>query len=461
MPVSDGRRLLGLLLIGVGLIVAVIYFIGQGNPSAPSTSSASATQRYYGPLVPTSVSQVTSTPLINDPTTTLASEVDSSPQPNPIESAAPDSRATLTPATERSITPLATTHTSIGIVTRSVATKQSGTPQAATQTSATKPVNTPTATVITPTKEAQQPASDTQRRMCVSVPFRNLIASGVSQLQPGWYLDWSVNAQPARPNNVEYAQMVRVPQGKPDPSLATIGQIAQQNPGSLWLVGNEMDVIWQDNATPEQYAAVYHGVYATLKQADPSSRVAIGGITEPSPLRLQYLDRVLQAYRDQYGQAMPIDVWNVHNFILPEQRGSWGVDIPPGSDATSGLTYGIDDHDRLDIFKQQLVDFRRWMAERGYRNKELLVTEYGVLMPADYGFDHLRVRDFMLGTFDTMRTATDPALGLPADGNRLVQRWCWYSLADTSYPTGNLLDAATRQLTPLGLDFKRYVETHP
>ena len=67
----------------------------------------------------------------------------------------------------------------------------------------------------------------------------------------------------------------------------------------------------------------------------------------------------------------------------------------------------------------------------------------------------------MLGTFDLMRTTTDPALGRPADGNRLVQRWCWYSLADTNYPTGNLLDAATRELTPLGLDFKKYIETHP
>jgi len=297
--------------------------------------------------------------------------------------------------------------------------------------------------------------------MCVSVPFRNLIASGISQLRPGWYLDWTVAANPPRPNGVEYAQMVRVPQGKPEPGLETIGQIAQQNPGSLWLVGNEMDVIWQDNATPEQYATAYHDVYTALKQADPSSRIAIGGITQPSPLRLQYLDRLLQVYRQQYGQEMPIDVWNVHNFILPEQRGSWGVDIPPGVDAVSGLAYGIDDHDRLDIFKQQLVDFRRWMAARGYRDKALLVTEYGILMPADYGFDHPRVRDFMLGTFDYMRTAADPALGQPADGNRLVQRWCWYSLADSNYPTGNLLDSATRQLTPLGRDFKQYIEAYP
>ena len=121
----------------------------------------------------------------------------------------------------------------------------------------------------------------------------------------------------------------------------------------------------------------------------------------------------------------------------------------------SGLSYAIDDHDHLDIFKQQLVDFRRWMAQHGYRDKELLVTEYGVLMYEPITASIMRgcvISCWARLTY--MRTATDPALGLPADGNRLVQRWCWYSLADTDYPTGNLLDPATRRLTPLGRDFK-------
>ncbi len=254
--------------------------------------------------------------------------------------------------------------------------------------------------------------------------------------------------------------MVRVPRGEIRPDLKTIAQIAQKNPGALWLIGNEMDVIWQDNATPEQYVAAYHEIYSTLKQADPTSRVAIGGVSEPSPLRLQYLDRVLQAYRERYGQDMPIDVWNVHNFILPEQRGSWGVEIPPGLNATSGLTYQTADHDNLAYFKQQLVDFRRWLAQRGYRDKELIVSEYGILMYADYGFDYQRVRDFMLGSFDVMLNTTDVSVGLPADGNRLVQRWCWYSLDDVGYPTGNLADANTSELTPLGQAFKAYLDRH-
>ena len=167
---------------------------------------------------------------------------------------------------------------------------------------------------------------------------------------------------------------------------------------------------------------------------------------------------MLQVYRERYRQAMPIDVWNVHNFILPEERGSWGVDIPPGIEATRGLTYTIQDHGNLSYFKQQLVDFRRWMAQHGYRDKELLVSEYGILMYEDYGFDYPQVRDFMLGSFDVMQNTTDAELGLPADGNRLVQRWCWYSLADEIYPAGNLADVNSGELTPLGRDLKAYLD---
>ena len=313
------------------------------------------------------------------------------------------------------------------------------------------------------TPQATKPAASTgqlytlRQRICAGVPLPNVGAATLSQLKPGWYLNWATALAPYRPGGMEFAQMVRVPQGRSVPDLKTIASVAKQNPGALWLIGNEMDVIWQDNATPAQYAAAYHDVYATVKQADPRSRVAIGGVSIPSPLRLQYLEEILKGYRERYGQEMPIDVWNIHNFVLPEQPGSWGVDLPPGSTAQSGLDFSIDDNGSLEIFKQQLIDFRRWMAQHGYRDKELIVSEYGILMYPDYGFGYERVRDFMLGTFDFMRSATDSNLGLPADGNRLVQRWCWYSLADAIYPTDNLADPDTSRLTPLGRDFQKYV----
>ena len=158
---------------------------------------------------------------------------------------------------------------------------------------------------------------------------------------------------------------------------------------------------------------------------------------------------------------MPVDVWNVHNFVLREERDSWGVDIPPGIDEQAGLLREIDDHDSLPLFEEQFVNFRQWMKERGQQDKPLIVTEYGILMPAEYGFSPERVEAFMLNTFEFFHTATDSDLGYPADENHLVQRWCWYSLADKAYPTGNLYQPESGNLTYLGAAFRRYVQSGP
>jgi len=279
----------------------------------------------------------------------------------------------------------------------------------------------------------------------------------VVKLEAGWYLDWGTHLAPARPGGMEFAQLVWLSQSVYRPDLATIEAIAANNPGSLWLIGNEPDVIWQGNVMPADYARNYHEIYEALKKADPSCQVAIGGVSQPTPLRLQYLDMILDAYREFYGQKMPVDVWNVHAFILREEKDSWGVDIPPGIAAASGLLYEIEDHDDLEIFQQQIIAFRCWMKERGEREKPLIISEYGILMPADYGFDHQRVREFMVASFDLFLTATDDELGYPPDDNRLVQRWAWFSLSNEKYPTGNLFAADTRQITPLGLDYARYL----
>lgn len=233
------------------------------------------------------------------------------------------------------------------------------------------------------------------------------------------------------------------------------------SPGAVWQVGNEPDVIWQSNCTPGQYALVYHQVYSLIKEVDPAARVAGGVLSQPTPLRLQYLDLVLGAYQELYGEPMPVDIWAVHNSILREERGSWGVDIPPGLGANTGRLYEINDNDRLDLFRRQLVDFRTWMRDRGYRDRPLYLTEFSILMPAEYGFPPERVIAFMTGAFDWLLSAADGGLGYPADGGRLVQRWAWYSLADTGepghYPTGNLFDPVTGEMTAVGRAFAAYL----
>jgi hypothetical protein len=254
----------------------------------------------------------------------------------------------------------------------------------------------------------------------------------LTPLHAGWYVNWGAAEKLAHPAGLEFAQIVRVGAGiRPD--FDTLRRVALANPGSLWLVGNEPDCIWQDNVLPETYAQQYHDVYTALKAADPTCQVAIGGVVQATPLRLQWLDRVWSSYQTRYGQAMPVDVWNVHNFILREMRGSWGCEIPPGIDATQGMLYTIADHDNMEYFRRQIVAFRQWMAAHGQRNKPLIVSEYGILLHEGLGYDYARVRNFMLATFDFFLNATDQQLGYPADGDRLVQRWAWYSLDDPSF----------------------------
>ena len=309
-----------------------------------------------------------------------------------------------------------------------------------------------------PSQEAQASLFSTRERFGIGVALPPVDQYDAGRLGAGWYVAWRVTPDTLLPNGMEFVQMVRLAGGSYRPDIDTIGAAADANPGSLWIIGNEPDVLWQDNATPTEYAQVYHDLYTFLKDRDPSCRVAIGGISQPTPLRLEYLDMILETYQRLYDQKMPVDAWNIHAFILREERDSWGIDIPPGISDDTGVLYEIEDHDDLELFKRQIVDFRRWMEERDERRKPLIVSEYGILMPADYGFPYEAVRDFMYETFDYFLTAADESLGYPADGNRLVQRWAWYSLSDRLYPTSNLFDPETKEITPLGIDYQKYVE---
>lgn len=372
--------------------------------------------------------------------------------------------ASATPAATATVPPATATASSTATSAPASPTATHTAPvSSATMTMTPSPVPppaTPTATV------AQVGVSSTtwglpgssRGRVGVGMPHLGIGSFDWGAAPPGWYLNWSPQPHPEQRPDVAFARMIRLKGDSFSPALDQIKATATQKSGVLWLVGNEPDVPWQDNATPEQYAAVYGVLYKAIKEADPTARVAIGGVSQPTPLRLAYLDRILAAYKARYGGEMPVDVWNVHAFILREERNSWGVGIPPGMPVDKGTLYEIDNHTDMQVFRQQIEGFRRWMAERGQRNKPLVVTEYGVLMPEDYGFPPDLVSKFMAATFDYFLSAQDPALGYPADGNRLVQAFCWYSVADTVYPTGNLFDPKTRAVTPVGKAFRQYVQ---
>ncbi|MDQ3250580.1 MAG: hypothetical protein M3Q45_15415 [Chloroflexota bacterium] len=354
----------------------------------------------------------------------------------------------------------------------------------------------------------------------------------VRQLQAGWYVDWAVQSNPVQPAGTEHAQLVNVhqklacgefvngdraacPYVQPltyvyQPDQTTIEAAARTNPGQLWFIGNEMDRIdWlycaefepdgrtcksgklrsggQNEIVPETYAQAYHDLYAIIKTADPTARVAIGGVIQATPLRLQYLTLAWNAYQTQYGVDMPVDVWNVHNFILREQKNGYGAAIPPGlpGDPTVGAYVGNDcTHVDQTVFDQQIRAMRQWMKERGQQEKPLVVNEYGILFahtpfaPNNDGGkckinfnDETVVHTFMLWTFDYFLNNKDCSLGYTADECRLVQRWLWFSLDHLEQDAnGNslagfnqhtsLFNGTTLQMRKAGELFKQFVVEH-
>jgi hypothetical protein len=287
----------------------------------------------------------------------------------------------------------------------------------------------------------------------------------VSSLYSDWYVAYpGFRTDPPPLLDLEFVQIIRLYHGDSWPSQEAVARYAKTQPGTLWLIGNEPDAPAQDCVVPAEYAQLYHQWYHFIKAADPCAKVAIGGVVQATPLRLQYLNMVLQEYQDRYGQEMPVDVWNVHGFILQEKAYQWGCQIPCGLTAQQGKLYSVDDHDDMTIFIEQIVRFRQWMKDHGQRNKPLIVSEYGILLPIQLGFDEPRVESFMLSTFDYFMTATSSSLGYPEDGNRLVQAWAWYSLDDEYFEGyesySHLFDPDTKQITTLGQAYRRYAASH-
>jgi hypothetical protein len=434
----------GLRLAAAGFLLLVLAALLCVGPSVTRTRTAASLVAAATPL-PTAVPPtVTPEPIVPSRTPTNTPEPT---HPVSVMVASPTSIATKPP-----VSPIRTPESSV------IETPTSAPTTAPTSTSTIMPTSTPT---IMPTPPPTSPAWPWQGRprWGIGVVAGSIADYNVEPLRLGWYLDWGAQLTPPRPGGAVYAQMVRCKDSMLDPPREALAAIAQANPGSLWLIGNEPDVKWQDNIGAATYARLYHEAYTTIKAADPTAQIAIGGITQPTPLRLRYLDAVLTAYQDQFGTAAPMDVWHIHNFILREERGGWGVDIPPGFPDETGMLYEIDDNDDIDIFRQQILGFRQWMLDRGYRNYPLVISEYGIPMPEDYGFPPERVIGFLENTFGFFLTATDGELGYPEDGNRLVQLWCWYSLndSDSYYPQGRLIDPVTGQMTAVGRGWAAYV----
>lgn len=338
----------------------------------------------------------------------------------------------------------------------------------------------------------------------------------VSRLGAGWYMSFT-HREPDIPvaNNAEFAHIIHTYQTKAAdgsylqgyrtrPALnATLATYIRNHPGRLWIVGNEIDrgpapgysVGGQGDMFPDMYAVAYHDVYHFIKRHDPTARVANSALVQVTPGRLQYLDLMWNAYRARYGSPMPVDVWTMHLYVLPEveQDGitpnnianvALGTDPRLGK-RVSNLTpqdcpnpdvYCFAEHDDMNIFAEQVVGMRQWMQRHGQQNKPLIITEYSILYPFldyddpvnptqcflmdEYGncFTPQRVSTFMLNTFNYLNNAQDPNLGYPLDSNRLVQQWMWFAVYTTAEGSAsNLAEADLVTLTQVGRTFQNHV----
>ena len=303
----------------------------------------------------------------------------------------------------------------------------------------------------------------------------------------GWYVDFGY--QNVTPPETNYVRQVRffpnlkqkwgeadtydrdnyLPGYRSFPTFTNLKNVAAQNPGSIWIVGNEPDRFkFQDDLQPEVYAQAYHDVYEVIKAADPTAQVATAALVQVTPGRLQYLDLVYNAYWRNYGQHMPVDIWTAHVYPLAEKQvngdfGPAGIAIgtdpnlailQSGSSCTNPYdnVYCNAEHDNIDIFKQQVYAMRRWMQQHGYQNTPLMVTEVGVLFPETYDdgvpfldelgnqFTKQRVINLLTNTSNFLENARDPQIGYPQDNYKLVQQWAWFGMyTDNVGANSNLL----------------------
>lgn len=321
----------------------------------------------------------------------------------------------------------------------------------------------------------------------------------VPTLDAGWYINFYARHFGPRVRNSSFAPVIRVRQDKINgarlPSFSFnppltytyvddegrlrdgVGGLVAKNPGHFWIVGNEIDVDndVQDNMMPAVYARAYHQAYHYIKKADPTAKVAVAGLSMMTPGRLQYMSIVWDTYKSLYGTDMPVDIWNMHLYILEERNPSnpnqygdgkiaLGTDpaiakltsygrndvcpLPTAEDIPSNDprqdVYCRSEHDSVRIFREQVYATRQWMKDRGQQNKPLLISEFSLLYPFLDGqpngsceflqdefqrcFSPQRVTKFFLDTITFMEETKVPDLGYPADEGRLVQQWLWFSI---------------------------------
>lgn len=311
----------------------------------------------------------------------------------------------------------------------------------------------------------------------------------VNQINAKAVLDWRTDDNNEwNEDNIDYLHVIRVSDAAYNDGtiLDSLAELIQSNLGEVWIIGNEPDRDIQDGVTPEVYAQRYYEIAIRIRHLDPTAKIGFGSVVQPTPIRIRYLERALNhltylSCGNRQAALDLIDIWSIHAFILNEV-GSWGASIPVGLKCPEECIDAVfiedySDTYSIEIFSERILDFRNWMASIGEREKPLWITEYGSLFP-DW---EIRCKydpypdcsnpingwptqedniEYMINTFDFLLQSSTSLIGMPDDGNKLVQRWYWYSLNDHLYSFGgSLFDPDNnKEITNQGIAYKNYIE---
>jgi len=132
------------------------------------------------------------------------------------------------------------------------------------------------------------------------------------------------------------------------------------HPGRVWLMGNEPN--GGDNLTNAEYARFFKKYHDLVTPLDPTAQFAVAGLggtadTDSLNTHIEWWDETLAEYQSQFGEPMPIDIWNCHPYTTV---GRLDIDI------------SLDEY---------IVPFRDYVdtVENGlYAGSELWLTEFGV-----------------------------------------------------------------------------------
>lgn len=153
-----------------------------------------------------------------------------------------------------------------------------------------------------------------------------------------------------------------------------IRKVGKFNQPTYWLIGNEPNVLGQDNTSPEEYAEALFEANQAIRAADPQATI-IG----PNVLNwtvtckgcpgfssgFEWTNQMREIYRQKYNREPPFDIWSLHTYSLDWTR------LP--------LINQAQDAEQVEAFRRYLDNFAVT------KDKPIWLTEFGVI----WGYDNI------------------------------------------------------------------------